>query len=86
MELKDYVEIAKNKYPNGYSDYIAMNPEDTVDSWYQLYKGMNTSKVVEGNTFDINEIVVMDKWPNEKFWLFIGDINHEFETKRITKE
>jgi len=86
MELKDYVEVAKSKYPNGYSDYIAANPADTIESWYQLYKSMNISKVVEDTTFDINEIALMDKWSNEKFWLFLGDINYQFETTKITKE
>lgn len=86
MELKDYVEVAKGKYPNGYSDYIVANPDDTIESWYQLYKSMNISKVVGDTTFDINEIALMDKWPNEKFWLFVGDINYQFESTKITKE
>jgi hypothetical protein len=86
MELNDYVEIARGKYPNGYSDYIAANPEDTMNAWYELYKAMNISKIVEGQTFDVNEIVLMENWTNEKFWLFIGDINREFDSNKTTKE
>jgi hypothetical protein len=57
-----------------------------MDAWYKLYKAMNISKIVEGQTFDVNEIVLMENWTNEKFWLFIGDINREFDSNRTTKE
>lgn len=80
MELKDYIAEVKSAYPNGYSDYLATGQTDE-QGWYELHKSMEIVDVVEGETFDKNEVAVMSTWPNEKFWLFMGNVRYQFAKK-----
>ena len=71
MTLEEHINKAREDYPNGYSDYIAKYPTDTIDLWISNYP-VGDVDTVNGYTFDRAEMSIMDMWEKEKFYSFIG--------------
>lgn len=77
MTLDEYIQKSKQEYPNGYSDYIKANPEETIEAWIQMW-APDTVRVFKEYTFDRGEVSIMDLWELEKFHTFMGGTEYQF--------
>jgi hypothetical protein len=83
MELNDYIQQAREQYPNGYSDYINKYPTDTIDLWLSIYK--DTEREVNGFLYNKSELSIMDMWDKDKLWTFLGEIEY-YASQILSKE
>ena len=78
MNLNDYIAQAKKDYPNGYSDYIAKNPEDTPEVW-ELNLDMRENREIRVNdVITIRSFKDMPNWDNNILWALIGSVEYQF--------
>jgi hypothetical protein len=78
MTLDEHIQQAREKYPNGFSDYLIEDPEGTPDAWASIWYPESV-KIFNQYRFDRAEILKMDKWELDKFHTFIGGSNFDFE-------
>lgn len=74
MGINEYIQQAREDYPNGYSDYINKYPTDTVDVWVRIYKDREIE--VNGFLYNASELSIMDMWENDKLWTFLGNVEY----------
>jgi hypothetical protein len=84
MTLEEYIQKAREEYPNGYSDYLINDPEGTPDAWVSIWYPESV-KVYNGYRYDRSEMSIIDLWELEKFHTFIGGSDYEFEQHKTNK-
>lgn len=81
MNLEEHINKARLDYPNGYSDYIAKYPTDTIELWKGIYEDGKVDEV-NGYKFDFKEMSYMRRWNKEKFWAFMGSVEFNIERNK----
>lgn len=77
MRIEAYITQAKEDYPSGYSDYISKYPNETPDRWAMSYEDGRV-ETVKGYSFEVKDILEMDKWDNDRFWTFMGFVDYNY--------
>lgn len=78
MTLDEYIAQAKRDYPNGYSDYIAAEPEDTPEAWDETLEMCKNKQMIINDSWVISSFADMPDWENEKLWTFLGWNEYNF--------